>query len=199
MPLDPATLLALAATCAPQVSPQTMLALVRAESGLDPLALGINAPGARAAKASDLDTVVAEATRWMGAGHSVDLGLTQINSRNLGPLGLTVRSALEPCRNLAAGARVLQDGYRRAGPAQRGEQIALRIALSYYNTGDPERGWRNGYVGKVLAAAGQSTASQRPPAPRPSVRPPTWDVFARARDAAAAPRPILILSPGDAS
>ena len=73
-------------------------------------------------------------------------------------------------------------------------QAPLRIALSRYNTGDAERGFRNGYVGRVEdaaialrlarpAAAVAATDTRAPPtslsleaAPRPP-----WDIFGRAR------------------
>lgn len=196
MPLDAATFLTLALTCAPQVSPHTLLAIARVESGLDPLALGVNGADRPIARIGDLNGAVAEAERWMASGRSVDLGLAQINSRNLAALGLTVREAFDPCRNLAAGATVLYGGYRRARLATRGEQAALRVALSYYNTGDPDRGAHNGYVRRVVAAAARSTRAQpaahAPLAPPPS---PTWDVFAGRRDAR---RFVLTLSPGAA-
>lgn len=195
MALDPVTLLALSTACAPQVSPQTMLAIVQVESGRNPLAIGLNG-GGRAAQHTDRAMAIAEATRWIAAGRSVDLGLAQINSRNLRPLGLTIADAFEPCRNLAAGAAVLRSGYRRAAPQQRGSQAALRIALSYYNTGDPDRGRRNGYVAKVVtAASGRPAAGPvRPPAMTIAVEPaPAWDVFRRPHASGAA---ALIFTPG---
>ena len=59
----------------------------------------------------------------------------------------------EPCANLSAAARVLQDGYERSDPKAVGQQAALRTTLSYYNTGHPSRGVKNGYVGRVEAAS----------------------------------------------
>jgi len=56
-----------------------------------------------------------------------DYGLAQINERNFGWLGLTYKTALEPCASLHAAAQYL-------------------VAMSVYNTGDRERGFRNGYV-----------------------------------------------------
>jgi len=185
MPLDVATFLAIAAACAPQVAPETLLAMARVESGLEPLAIGVNGPAPRGLRPARLEAAVANASALIAAGRSVDLGLAQINSRNLARLGLTPRTAFEPCRNLAAGARVLEAGYRRATPAPGQEQAALRTALSYYNTGHPSRGLRNGYVAKVAAAArgGMSASTERRPeaaiAPEPPA--PAWDVFARAR------------------
>jgi type IV secretion system protein VirB1 len=186
MALDLASLLALAATCAPQVAPQTLAAIVQVESARDPLAIGINGGGRRAVRVTTPEAAAAYAESLIGAGHSVDLGLAQINSRNLGWLGLTPRAAFDPCRNLAAGARVLEAAYQRAAPAPGQEQAGLRAALSYYNTGHATRGLRNGYVARVTAAAGAqasgSSRTQRRSTPFRAAPPPApWDVFARAR------------------
>ncbi|MEO8112766.1 MAG: conjugal transfer protein, partial [Phenylobacterium sp.] len=110
-------------------------------------------------------------------------GIAQINVANLDRLGLSLADAFDPCANLAASARVLADGYRRAAPAAGEEQRGLRTALSYYNTGHPDRGLRNGYVTKVVAAAARLSPAATPAravAP-PRAEPPAWDVFGRAR------------------
>jgi len=49
---------------------------------------------------------------------------------------------------------VLSHCYSRAVNLYSDEQQALQAALSCYNTGHLERGFKNGYVGKVLAQAG---------------------------------------------
>lgn len=188
MPLDPAAVLALAAACAPQVAPQTLLAVAQVESGLDPLAIGVNGPGGRGPRPRTRWEAVVNATGLIAAGRNIDLGLAQINSRNLGWLGLSVADAFDPCRSLAASAQVLAMGYRRAAPRAGREQASLRIALSYYNTGHPRRGVANGYVARVVAAAGAAEASDPitiadAPTPRQiavAEPPPAWDVFARA-------------------
>lgn len=179
MALDLPTLLGLATACAPQVAPQTMVAIVRVESAFEPLAIGVNGARSRAERPATIAAAAARAEALIARGHSIDLGLAQINSRNLAWLGLTPRDAFDPCRNLAAGARVLEAGYRRAAPAAGQEQAALRTALSYYNTGHPERGLRNGYVAKVTAAAGQ--VPRIPQASAAAPPPAAWDVFARAQ------------------
>lgn len=47
---------------------------------------------------------------------TVDIGLAQVNSSNFGWLGLTAQTALDPCTNLAAGARVLFARYNGNPP-----------------------------------------------------------------------------------
>jgi type IV secretion system protein VirB1 len=178
LPLDLATLLTLAPVCAPAVAPSTLLAVARTESGFDPLAIGVN--GQRPSRLSFTSrTAAAEAARRLIAnGQNIDLGLSQINARNLASLGLSIDAAFDPCRNLAASAKVLQVGFTRAAPRPGEEQAGLRTALSYYNTGGPDRGFRNGYVRRVVAAAAslEAPVARHPPA-LTAASPPPWDAF----------------------
>jgi type IV secretion system protein VirB1 len=186
--------LALAAACAPAIAPETILSVAKAESGLDPLAIGVNGRPRLTVRAATPAEAARKAASLIAAGRSLDLGLAQINSQNLGWLGLSVEAAFDPCRNLAAAAQVLQAGYRRGRPQIAGEQPALRTALSLYNTGDGARGLGNGYVDRVLKAATQlvpaiAVAQAAPLAPVPSTPPPTpappaWDVFGQTVSAA---------------
>ena len=50
------------------------------------------------------------------ANGTVDAGLSQVNSSNFAWLGLTLQTAMDPCRNLAAGARVLLAKYNGNPP-----------------------------------------------------------------------------------
>lgn len=68
-------------------------------------------------------------------------------------LGLTWETVFDPCTNVAALGRVLTTNYN-AAKAGREPQAALRVALSMYNTGSQTRGFRNGYVAKVIGNAG---------------------------------------------
>lgn len=171
-------LVGLAQACAPDVAPQTLLSVVAAESGFDPLTVAVNGPQRRVFHPGDAARAQAIAAQWIATGHSVDLGLGQINSRNLAALGLTLAAVFDPCRNLAASATVLADGYRRAAPAPGAEQAGIATALSYYNTGDPHRGLANGYVGKVWRAAA-TVGPATPAAPTPPIQARGWDITAR--------------------
>jgi type IV secretion system protein VirB1 len=51
------------------------------------------------------------------------------------------------------GAQILTDCYGRALKKYRDEQVAIRAALSCYQSGNFSTGFRTGYVGKVVAAA----------------------------------------------
>lgn len=189
MAISIAAALVLAAQCAPSVAPETLLSVVQVESRFDPLAIGVNGTPRVAVLPVSVDEAVAKAEALIASGRNIDLGLAQINSRNLSWLGLDVRAAFDPCTNLRAAARVLQAGYARSD-ARHGEQAALRTALSYYNTGHPVRGFNNGYVARVTSAAERVVPaiaqagpdSSLPNAPVPAVAPaPSWDVFGETR------------------
>lgn len=200
-------LLGLASRCAANVAPQTVLAIVRTESRGEPLAFNVN--GARQARRATTEAeVIATARRYVDAGYSVDLGLGQINSRNMTPLGLTWDTVFKPCTNIAALGRLLTQNFQTA-QVGRDPQTALRVAFSLYNTGSTSRGFFNGYVAKVVANAdvAQRAAPQDVPtspvlthsgqnlqdivsdeniaSPPLMLRsspapPPTWNVFERA-------------------
>lgn len=204
-----AAILALASQCAPSVAPETVLAIVQTESSGDPFALNVNG-GRQPARQNNAADAAATAQRFVAAGYSVDLGLGQINSRNMRWLGLTWETVFDPCTNVAALARVLTTNYN-AVRAGRDPQTALRVALSMYNTGSQTRGFRNGYVAKVVGNAGvanapasytstfpapasaapatgdlrelltkENTALQAPAASPRPAPPPKWNVFERA-------------------
>ncbi len=155
MPLPVSVFLNLAVACAPQIAPPTLLALSRAESGLDPLAMGVNGRAPRVIHPRSAAAALIIARRLAATRVNFDLGLTQINVRNLARLQLPMAAAFDPCRNLGGGARILAEAYgREAERADRGGD-RLKAALSDYNTGDPARGLRNGYVARVYRAAAQ--------------------------------------------
>jgi type IV secretion system protein VirB1 len=155
--------------------------VARVESGRDPLVIGVNGPTPQRFTADSPAGAAALAERLIAAGRNIDLGLAQINVRNLAPLGLSVADAFDPCRNLRASAAVLRAGWARTA-AQSDPASAMSATLSLYNTGTTSRGRLNGYVAKVVAAAGPSGAAPAPgPMDLPS--PPAWRVFAGARRA----------------
>jgi type IV secretion system protein VirB1 len=106
-----------------------LVGIARQESGLEPLTFRDNTTGQVLHGAG----VIAAAKRLIAAGHSVDLGAWQINSRNLSLLGLGVADAFEPCKSVAAAARLIE-------------------LFSRYNTGSRPRGIANGYAAAVMAA-----------------------------------------------
>ena len=200
-----AAILGLASHCAPNVAPQTVAAIVQTESRGRPFALNVNGTRQPAPSSNSVDAVIV-ARRYVAAGYSVDLGLGQINSRNMRKLGLTWETVFDPCINIAALGQILTQNYRAVVGGQH-PQTALRLAISLYNTGSTSRGFRNGYVAKVIGNAGVAdgvTAAYPDAAPLPTsaggvrraalventtpqeqrpVRlapPPSWNLFERA-------------------
>jgi type IV secretion system protein VirB1 len=144
-----ATLLA----CALNVAPTTMDAIVRVESGGDPLAIHVNHLAGLQPHAMTVPEAASIIRHYMAAGYTVDIGYSQLNSANLPRLGYTVEDALDRCKNIAGGGAILSGFYSKA-VQQFGEgQRALMAALSAYNTGDLQHGFANGYVGKYYIHA----------------------------------------------
>lgn len=151
--------------CAPTVHPETMAALISAESRGHQYALAdagpLNLPWAqrkhlvRSYYFSSLDEAVEMAEGLIARGHTVSLGLTQVNDRNLAGLGVSIREVFDPCVNLSAGGKIVTEFYGKAvrqfGPGPR----ALRAAISAYNSGDWSRGERDGYVSLVFKQRGK--------------------------------------------
>lgn len=147
--LSRASVLVLAERCAPSEPETVLAAIVREESGHHPLKIRVNGARSQVYEPSTVADASSLAHRLIAGGANVDLGLAQINSGNLHWLGLSIEDAFDPCRNLAAGAAVLADGYRRAITSRLSDRSLLQTAYSVYNTGDPTKGFQNGYVAKV--------------------------------------------------
>jgi type IV secretion system protein VirB1 len=145
-------LIALSGQCAPTVAPGTTLSFARAESGLDPLAIHSNADGRSYHPATKAEAI-AIASSMIARGERPDLGFMQINAGNLAFLRLSITDAFELCPSIAAGARILHGGYDPCMDAGGEAQACLRTAASTYNTGSPTRGFTNGYVHLIAAAA----------------------------------------------
>lgn len=151
--------------CAPSVHPETMRAVLNTESRGNVLAVADAGPVAlpwsqrkamvRSHYPADKATAIRLVKDLLARGHTVSLGLAQINDRNLARLGMPVEAIFEPCANVAAGASILSSFYADAvksyGPGAR----ALRAALSGYNSGSFVRGEQDGYVDLVFQQAGK--------------------------------------------
>lgn len=144
----------LAATCAPDVHPITLSAIVKHESAYNQYAVGINKGHRLKEQPRNQSEAVAIVRDLIRKGIDFDAGLGQINVRNWSWLGLTPETVFDPCTNLTAAQAVLRDCYVRATNQYEPGQPALMAALSCYNTGNFRNGFSNGYVRKVLASAG---------------------------------------------
>lgn len=140
--------------CALNVAPVTLDAIVAVESRGDPLALNVNRLVGAQPRPRSTAEAVQIASRYIALGYSVDVGLMQVNNRNLAGLGLTLDQVLDPCTNVKAGGVILMSGYVEAVRRLGEGQAALQAALSKYNTGDFRRGFANGYVAKYYGRGG---------------------------------------------
>jgi type IV secretion system protein VirB1 len=145
------TLAANLQSCAAGVSPRTLAAVVSVESGGWPLTIHDNTSG-RSYTFQSRRSAESAATSLLAAGHNVDLGLAQINSANLPGLGLTPAQLFDSCTNLRAGATILERAYAAAAHRFGAGQVALRFALSAYNSGSMFAAPQ--YARRVAAAAG---------------------------------------------
>src|SRR3546814_10320831 len=123
--------LSLAAQCAPAVAPHTIAAIVDAESSNYVFAINVNGVASQPRRPRNEAEAIATARSYVARGYSVDLGLGQINSRNMGWLGLTWDTVFKQCASVAAAGRVLLSNFRSAKPG-RTPQEALRGALRQY-------------------------------------------------------------------
>jgi type IV secretion system protein VirB1 len=131
-----------------------MAAIVRTESQFNPLAININAK-VRLERQPSTKAEAIQTAKWLLANnYNIDMGLGQVNSANMRKTYLSIEDAFDPCKNIAAAAKILQSNYVSASKRTSSEQQALRAALSAYNTGSYSRGFANGYVQKVVNNAG---------------------------------------------
>ena len=172
--------------CAPNVAPVTLQAIARVESGDTPLAVNVNGTGVQPPPAGNAQEAAHVAERYIARGYSVDIGLMQVNSRNLAALRITVAQVLDPCRNIRAAATILTADYAAAARTRGDGQAALQAALSAYNTGDFYRGFVNGYVARyygpggvtALTGAAHEAVAAKPAAPPPNPYTAGTTVFA---------------------
>jgi len=143
--------------CAPLVAPDTAQALISVESGGNPFAIGVIGSSLERQPRNAAEAV-ATVRALDAAGWNYDLGLAQINKKNLARYGLDLRSAFEPCRNVRAMQAILGDCYSRASKTAP-PQHALRQAFSCYQSGNFQTGFEQGYVGRVVAAWNHRTVN----------------------------------------
>lgn len=147
----------LVAQCAPGVHPVTMQAVVSAESGGNPYAIGV-VGGRLVRQPRTLDEALATVSALERAGWNYSVGLAQVNRSHFAEYGLNGAAAFDACRNLRAGADILARCYARAAGRGRAAQAALRDGLSCYYSGNFQTGYRAGYVQRVVMNVAQVAA-----------------------------------------
>lgn len=147
--IDKQTFNELATKCAPEVSVDTMSALVKVESGFNPLAIAIVGGSSYypRTKADALKTIADIKARHL----SFSLGLGQINDKNFDSLGVSAADLLNPCTNLTASSKILKSCFIRAKQALIEDDLSLQAALSCYYSGNFTTGIKEGYVHKVIS------------------------------------------------
>jgi type IV secretion system protein VirB1 len=152
---------ALVAQCVPpNVSPQTMHAVMHVESGGKPHAIGyklIRKSDRRVFRLQSQPANQQEAVQWArwltDNGYEFDAGAAQIHSTNFGRYGLSLEAAFDACTSINTGGKILLDCYAEAIPKFRNEQVAVRAAVSCYQSGNFKTGFNTGYVQKVVNTA----------------------------------------------
>ena len=146
-------LLSLCLTCGPSVHPATTQAIIEVESAGKPLAIHDNTTGISYNPTTRSEAVALTAD-LLHHGHSLDIGLMQINSQHLKNRSINYKGLFDPCFNIKTGTTILSEFYHRHSrnnPKDPPDLILLK-SLSSYNTGTPYRG--KYYVTKLLTKAG---------------------------------------------
>lgn len=142
----------LASTCAPNVSPMTLRAMVVVESSFNPHAIGV-VNGRLVRQPRNLPEAISTVMALQRKGIRFSAGLIQIYVKNWPAYQLDHESVFDPCANMRAAAGILTDCYKRASRRTDAPQVALRNALSCYYSNNFVTGYQHGYVQKVVAAA----------------------------------------------
>ena len=132
-------------------SADAMRAIVKVESGGNPLAININGGAKLVHQPKDKAQAIFWSEQLIKQGYSIDMGIAQVNSKTMQRIGLKPAALFDTCSNLKAASTILYQNYQAAGA--NGHQ-ALFKAISAYNTGNHRAGFTNGYVAKVARAAG---------------------------------------------
>jgi type IV secretion system protein VirB1 len=168
--LSPVEFASVAARCAPAAPTDTLLAIARTESGLNPNAISINRPKAAARLAGHPDGELIlekqpknlqEAKSWLhwlsAHRYAVSVGLMQVNVETARQFHVKPDQLLDSCTNLRIATAILIRLYTESAREMGEGFSALDVALSLYNTGDPDAGFQNGYVANVYAHADRPT------------------------------------------
>lgn len=137
--------------CATPVAQVKMPAIIKTESQNNPLAIGLNKGYKLKFQPKDPE----QAKNWVEYleknDYNFDVGLAQINIKNIKKYGYTAKDLLDPCVNITVGSDILANNYKNAMSGSTSSTEGWQKAISAYNTGNFTSGMRNGYVAKVNA------------------------------------------------
>lgn len=162
--MEPLNLLA---QCAPDLPGPLMGAVVKAESGWRPLAIGLDGSKPSMAQPSTLAEAVAIAEALSRQGRGFSVGLAQIHVSHVRRQGWRWEQAFDPCSNVAFGQRILRGFQAQAEARGLTGSPMLRAALRGYNAGRIDRMSGEAYAQKVLSSL-QATAASPPARPEPA-------------------------------
>jgi type IV secretion system protein VirB1 len=149
---DKKTILIMADQCAPTEPAIVLTSIARVESGYDSFKISVNGPHSQSFGPNSRREAIALAYQLILDGKNIDLGLAQINSKNMTWLGASIDDLFDPCKNLMAASKIMEHGYKLALKTSPPDRSLLETAYSFYNTGRPDRGFANGYVKKIVTA-----------------------------------------------
>lgn len=139
-------------TCSdPYAHRSVMTAIVKVESGGNPWAININKKGIRLlAQPKTKDEAISWINWFNERNYNIDIGIAQINIKNIKKLGYNPTDFLDPCLNLKIASIILLDNYKGSLKYTNNSDDAVKLAISAYNTGNYRSGFTNGYVQKVV-------------------------------------------------
>jgi type IV secretion system protein VirB1 len=157
------TLASLIATCAPQVHPSTMRALIGVESSGNPWAVSLNRPQQLEDSGIDAADLISRqpaskvealglTRRLLRQGLTTSVGLAQVNIEHAPRLHHTLSELLDPCTNLQIAQRILID-CDRAQLAGGSARLRLHRTLSCYNSGSYRPALSGRYVARIISTA----------------------------------------------
>lgn len=139
---------ALITNCAIDEAPPAIIReIIRKESGDDPIAVNINGVNTGAAKIAETkEQAAAIVDLYVGEGTSVDIGYMQVNTIHQKEFGVTALELFDPCLNITIGSTIFMRAYKATRSFYGDTDLAVKTALSAYNTGTFHKGFENGYV-----------------------------------------------------
>ncbi len=135
--------------------PSVMAAITKTESNNNPWAININNKQGKRVHLAYQPKSLVQAQAWIKYldehHYNFDVGIAQVNIKNVHKYGYTTDQALDICTNLKLASLILKQNYNQAlRVAKYDQQNAVKLAISAYNTGNYHSGFENGYVKKVV-------------------------------------------------
>ena len=136
-----------------EVPVNIMTSVVKVESAYNPFAIGV-VGNSLLRQPKHLEEAVATVKMLEKEGRNFSVGIAQVNRYNLKKYGIfDYKTAFDPCINLVAGSKILNECYSRSGNN-------WSKAFSCYYSGNFTVGFKHGYVEKVVANLGSQSSKK---------------------------------------